>query len=442
MAVDLKKNYEYSDFVEKVQEIAKENGVDEQKFLKSLLQNYELVNLYDKVVQGFSFGDVLDMFNPTVQKIYVKDIVCGTRADLKTNVLESMASIGRNGVIYKHLDNVSAEFVISSLQTTECGFFEHDGKIYLSGDGNHRLLQLKFLYELEKQKVKSKSDQEKLDEKFSFEAPLIHTNHSQELLMAIRNLKEKSLASKFITVLEKRNKQKESSVYKFVKYNKNSNTYSINYQGVEKHNLTEKEAISLLNQLNKDRPYRIYKNGEKYDLEYGNILKLGLTKQQVEENIEKILKNPKQNSYCSDYRIVQKENGKYDLLIDYIRYHGPAPELGKIYSSAIFYSQPKTHQEVKQKLASKDFEIFGTREIEEMSLDNMSIADFNLDKKSRMGNVTIYGREITDLSKEELLDRISLLEKERTFLPLSYFTLENKVKLNNIQKQTNISQSL
>lgn len=393
--------------------LAQKNGANEATLFEFLTKKTEKISQRLIFNDKFVLDDVKSIFKFESEEVCVKDFENGSRPDLGFNLIDSMAQVGRNAQVVNLIKAFDFAKFEQSLKADHIQLFEINGKYFLDNDGNHRMLALKFLYYLEM--AKPNAIKEEIDKKFTFTFPVKHLNHNPLLIETALKISQKQKPSKFPDEYFA-NSNTETTQNGVLKYNKENKTYGINFQGLLKNNLTESAAISLLQKFESHQaPYIIHNLKNGYAFEAGNVLTVGLTKEQVMHKIDNFdvskLNNP------NDYLIVKKDENNYDLIVSTKTFYANEEDVLKMYSSVVAANNGNQNEELK---------ILTKFEATKMFLKNLSYADFQL--KGNESWIKIVGKEQKNISKQELIAAIKKLSFERQFCPVQNTennTLEN-----------------
>lgn len=401
------------EMLEKIEEFFKQRGGDETAFFANLQQ--ETSKLQDNNVfhEKFALHDVSGIFKFEEEAVCVKDFENGARQDLGNNLLSSMISVGRNFQTINLIENFDFEKFKQSIIKDPIRLLEINGKYYLEDGGNHRMMALKFLYFLEM--AKPGANEQEINKKFTFNFPVKHLNHSADLIESALQIMQHKRKSKFPKSYFAKTEAEIASLDSILSFNKETNTYNVHFEGRLKQNLTEADTLTYLSKLQSyDKPYLIHSTPDGFGLEFGNMLTLGLTKEQLIEEIN--LLNLYQKTFPAEFSVVKKNENQYDLFIQGKRFHGSQESVIKMYSGII---QANKNPE----LEVENFKIMTKEEVQKNFLSNLDFADIHLTENGSF--VEVFGKIMENLNKEELAKAINHLKKERCFCPRETITIEN-----------------
>ena len=217
-------------------------------FLKQMTSSSEIRR--EKTSSGISYDRVSSFFTPTMEEIDIENIA---GLEYKSgSFYNCLLNIYRPESIFDNLGKFDKEKFQRSLNITNFKLIEKDGKYYVHGDGNHRVLLMLFQYYTGLARLKRLNAPpwmiHKYINSFKITAPVIHLNHKESLLKFLDeyNLEtfdgfEQDFINSFL----------EKNSYRSISYDKDSNTYSICYKGFKKNDLTPNETLETLASIEK-----------------------------------------------------------------------------------------------------------------------------------------------------------------------------------------------
>ena len=402
------------DYLIKIKEILKKHMINENMFFDFLLKHTETISKYAVFYNKYTLQEVKRIFKFKEEQVCVKDFENGSRLDLGNNLLSSMTFIGRNNQTVNLIENFDFNKFKEGLKSNPIQMLEINGKYFLDSDGNHRMMALKFLYYMEMANLNANMEQ--INKKFTFTFPVKHLNHDFSLIEIASKIMQKQSPSRFPSEYFVKNVDDLSSFYSILTFNKDNQTYDIDFQGNLKQNLNVDQTISHLSKfVNYENPYSIYNLENGFAFEEGNTLTLALSKEKLKEKINSI--DLSQKTFPTEFLAVKKNENLFDLIIPTKTYYGDEKEVLKIYSAIVQTNQNSNLEIENIKKMSKS-------EVEKVFLKNLDIVDINLlDNQSW---VKIVGREYKNISKNEFTTALEKLTKERHFCPHEKLVVETK----------------
>lgn len=400
------------DALVKLNEFAINNGLDANDFFNEITKRNEVVDMYEvSQPSGYAIIDILNHFNPSMQTINVTQIENGSRTDLKNNLLNSIINIGRNEAIFNNLSTLNLERLKESIENDKLVFFSKEGKFYLESDGNHRLLQLKLLFAVEKLKTTNQEELNELTSRFSINVPVKYVEHEKELIEILSKINNENPPTKFdyLNQLVK----SPNSFSNVITYNNQNDTYNINYKGNARESLTSEQATDILEKIHsKERSFTTHLINGEYFIEVGNVLKAHLTKEEWQKEINSLHQVATTTNDNYDYYIIEKPNDKNTLIIPHKKFEGSYNETLAKYSSVVQFNQQLPLEQMNAYMQD-DLVVLNEEQVTEAFFENMQTADIYLDQENDHGVVEIMAREFKDISKAELNVRLQLLQKEQ-----------------------------
>lgn len=401
-------------YLSKIIEISKRHMVNGNLFFGFLSQPTETISEHDVFFNKYTLQEVKSIFKFKEEQVCIKDFENGSRLDLGSNLLSSMISIGRNSETINLIENFDFNKFEEGLKSNPIHLLEINGKYYLDSDGNHRMMALKFLYYMEISKQKANIEQ--VNKKYTFTLPVKHLNHDFSLIEIASKIMQKQSPSRFPSEYLTKNTNDFLSQNSILIFNKENNTYDIDFQGSFKQNLNVENAIYYLSKfVNYEKPYSIYNLENGYALEFGNSLTLGLSREQLKEKINAL--NFSQKTFPTEFLAVEKNENLFDLIIPTKTYYGNVEDVLSMYSGAIQVNKNPNLEIDKIKKMSKE-------EVEKNFFKNLDIADINLNASESF--VKIVGHEYNNISKNDFTTALEKLKKERHFCPHENFVVETK----------------
>lgn len=197
---------------------------------------------------GISYGKVSSFFTPSMEEIYIEDIV---GLEFATNSFyDCLLNIYRPESLFENLGKFDREKFQRTLSSSNFELIEKDGKYYVHGDGNHRVLLMLFQYYKGLARLKKLNAPAWMFHKYIGESkitvPVIHLDHKESLLNFLDKYSFEvfePLEQDFINSFTGKNS------YRTIVYNQENNTYSFYYKGFEKHELTPNETLRALSNI-------------------------------------------------------------------------------------------------------------------------------------------------------------------------------------------------
>ena len=402
------------DFLDKINNYAERLHVDASILFSLLYKNTKKIDMYQEISgTNYLIDQAIKFFNPVYKQVSITDYENGMRDDLGNSIMESMLSVGRNQVIYDNLDTLNLPDLKKSIEADRLVFVQKEGRYYLESDGTHRMLQAQFLYLVQSLKCKTPTELTQLKQDFTFYVPTKHIETNKHLLGTLGKISNNLTPSRFIDYFTSIVKQPES-IYNVISFDNDSKIYTINYKGYQ-HEFTDayQAHLALEKLYTMERDYSTYKIKDKYYLEYGNVLKTGLTFEQWKQETEKIKTGEVQINNATDYFIIEKPNKEFDLQIPLKKTQSTMLESLKNYSAAVQFKQQKPVTEIQRHLHD-EFIVLSPDDVNRVYTKNTDAADIDLNPQKNSGVVTIYARRFQGLTEDELNIRLQQYTRECT----------------------------
>lgn len=251
-----------------IENVLKENGLTFSDlyplFDKEMVSSSEVK--HDKTSSGISYDRVSSFFSPKMEEVDIRDIA---GLEYKSgSFYDCLLNIYRPESIFNNLGHFDYQKFHDTLSSSNFQLIEKDGKYYVNGDGNHRVLLMIFQLHMQLARLTKLHAPKwmiyKLLDQSKITVPVIHLNHKENLLKfldeySLRNLGdfEQDFINSFL----------DCKNYRNIVYNKESNTYSINYKGIKRNELTSNEALEIMSSIeNIDVQNNIFYNDDSFIL--------------------------------------------------------------------------------------------------------------------------------------------------------------------------------
>lgn len=221
---------------------------------------------------NISNNKITNYFVPSEERIPVKDIV---GLDFEgDNIMDIFLKIQRFDVLAKNLGNFDEKKYYEDIKNSNFALLEKDGKYYVFGDGNHRVLLMLFKLRLTEARLKRKGANkniiDQLVEDTMISAPIIHLKHDKNLLNRLIDFEESIYEKNSERGDYQKNFMEEywpKGVTRefFLQYNKENNTYNMFYKGFGYANLSSVQVIEVINKIESyNFENDFYKYGDKF----------------------------------------------------------------------------------------------------------------------------------------------------------------------------------
>lgn len=275
-----------------IENVLKENGLNFSDlyplFNKEMISSSEVKK--DETSSGISYDRVSSFFSPKMEEVDIRNIV---GLEYKSgSFYDCLLNIYRPESIFENLGNFDYEKFHKTLKNSNFQLIEKDGEYYVNGDGNHRVLLMIFQLHMQLARlVKLRAPEwmiHKLLNQSKITVPVIHLNHKENLLKFLDTYSLSPLGAfeqDFI------NSFLDGKNYRDIVYDKESNTYSINYKGIKRNELTSNEALEIMSSIeNIDVKNNIFDNDEGFILFNEHFGLIDIPKEEI-KRCDKIISN-------------------------------------------------------------------------------------------------------------------------------------------------------
>ncbi len=321
-------------------EILKARGLDATKMDRNSTEFANFLQVVYKLTEPRPIVTrdpvVMSYFTPTKKRVCVKDIVnvntTPSEAGKESNLVSELRELPRGSIVKSMLEKKDSlkvrEFGRSVKQFPKnIELIQQGDSFYLANDGAGRILGLLLNYYIESMNVTDKTEQEKIDKRYTFEYSVHNMNMFNDELISLvgsvaadtdRQVGE-ALASYVV------NNVSESARHTLVVPHEDKNTFDVFAKNISKRNMSSEELIKFLQSI-KDAPlkYAIYKDGERYHLAQGQVVEANLPREdllQLKKDMDRgpAVKPDKEPIYFLTAH--RREEGEYEDAHDAITYN-------------------------------------------------------------------------------------------------------------------------